>query len=315
MSETTVRNLSFSIQGEFITNLAREKLYDEYDFPYAIKLLLSCTETDQISIGDRIANALAILDGRKELKGTYPGSDYGLYDVPEDKRDDRLGLEQLFDGLRTKIQNLNNTIAAQSEKIQFLHEHIPDYKKKQYDQDFESEYEETADGNRATIFGTNLEDDEYTYPSDMLQTMSSWNRQNPKPNEIATKTQDMMSSFMARMSNPVDEPDYGWLFPDGTFHPVEWGEHQSWADTWLTEHDPEYVRLQEEPENRIMLWNAGDYLSEHHKAVLIHSPWRGIGEITAHGTVRLNKKQKDFLYDYYIKRNQTERANALYQND
>lgn len=311
MADITRKSLSFSIQGEFITNLAREKLYDEMNFPCAMDLLLSCTMTDQLSEADRVANALAILDGRKELKGTYPGDNYGLFDIPEDERDPRLGIKALFEHIMERMKNLDMTIAAQSEKLDFLNENLADYKKREFDEEFELMFEETADGNRATIFGTNIKSEEDRYADHLLQSMSGWNNANPKK---PSGTDAMMESFMQRMSNPVDEPDYGWLFPDGTFYPVEWGEHQSWADNWLEKHDKEYKDKQEQPDSRIMLWNAGDYLSEKHGAILIHSPWQGIGEITKHETVCLTKHQKEFMYDYYIKRGQHDRANALYDD-
>ena len=39
-----MRSLSFRVEGEFITRLAREKVYLEGDMAYAMKLLLSCMD-------------------------------------------------------------------------------------------------------------------------------------------------------------------------------------------------------------------------------------------------------------------------------
>ena len=311
MADVTQKSLSFSIQGEFITNLAREKLYEEINFPYAMDLLLSCTVTDQLSEADRVANAIAILDGRKELKGTYPGNSYGLFDIPENERDPRLGIKALFERITERMKSQEITIATQSKKLNFLNENLADYRKRELDEEFEFIFEKTADGDRATIFGTNIESEKDRYAGHLPQSMSGEKNTNPKK---PSSTDAMLESFIQRMSNTVDEPDYGWLFPDGTFYPVEWGEHQSWADNWLETHDKEYKDKQKQPNARIRLWNAGDYLSEKHGAVLIHSPWQGIGEITKHETVCLTKHQKEFMYDYYIKRGQHDRANALYNN-
>ena len=49
------------------------------------------------------------------------------------------------------------------------------------------------------------------------------------------RQQDALDSFMARMMDKEDHTteDYGWLEPDGTFHAVEWGNHQEWANDYL----------------------------------------------------------------------------------
>ena len=166
MADVTQKSLSFSIQGEFITNLAREKLYNDMNFSYAMDLLLSCTVTDQLSEADRVANALAILDGRKELKGTYPGDSYGMFDIPENERDPRLGIKALFEHITERMKSQEITIATQSEKLNFLNENLADYRKRELDEEFEFIFEKTADDNRATIFGTNIEseDDRCTCP-------------------------------------------------------------------------------------------------------------------------------------------------------
>lgn len=315
MNEATssnARSIAFSIKGEFITNLALEKTYHDYDIIYAIKLILSCTETDQISVGDRIANALAILDGRKELKGTYPGPDYGLYDIPEDKRNPAHNLENLLGRIRDKLSAMEKTLQAQSEKLEYLAEQLTEYRKEQYDSDFEAMYETTADGNRATIFGTNLQHP-VEYGSEK-EDGADEDIAPRKPSPFFDRADDMLKSFMERQRNPVDEPDYGWLFPDGTFHPVDWGEHQGWAYEWLKEHDPGFNDGLEE-KLHLYLTEAGDYLSEHYGAILLHSPWQGIACTTMAENVRMTKAQKEFLYDYYTKRNQHDKANALWRED
>lgn len=224
MADVTQKSLSFSIQGEFVTNPAKEKLYNDMNFPYAMDLLLSCTVTDQLSETDRVANALAILDGRKELKGTYPGDSYGLFDIPENERDPRLGIKALFERITERMKSQEITIATQSEKLNFLNKNLADYRKRELDEKFEFVFEKTADGDRTTIFGTNIESEKDRYAGHLPQSMSGEKNTNPKK---PSSTDAMLESFIQRMSNPVDEPDYGSLFPDGTFYPVEWGEHQS----------------------------------------------------------------------------------------
>lgn len=75
----------FSTEGEFMTNFARKKLYAENDFDGAVKFLMDCMMTDQHTVDERYQRALAILDGTKCLKGTYPYEDYGHYDEENPK--------------------------------------------------------------------------------------------------------------------------------------------------------------------------------------------------------------------------------------
>ena len=76
----SVRSMHFSVQGELITRLARERVF--YENPprikYAIDLLMSCLESDQMSEGDRLLLAVKILNGEARIVGTYPEDDYGV---------------------------------------------------------------------------------------------------------------------------------------------------------------------------------------------------------------------------------------------
>ena len=61
------RTMTFSINGDFITRLAREKCHYEGKMEYAINLLESCLESDEITDNERKGLAFAILDGRAEI--------------------------------------------------------------------------------------------------------------------------------------------------------------------------------------------------------------------------------------------------------
>lgn len=98
--------------------------------------------------------------------------------------------------------------------------------------------------------------------------------------------------------------DYGWLEPDGTFHEVEWGEHTKWADDYMREHMTDDEWLESE------FYNSGDYLTQR-GWVLLHNPAQGIAIPTKDPTKRYTKAQQDFLYGYYIDRNQSDRANEI----
>ena len=59
------------------------------------------------------------------------------------------------------------------------------------------------------------------------------------------RQQDALDSFMARMMDKEDQitEDYGWLEPNGTFHGVEWGAHQDWAQNYMNEKFPEEAKF------------------------------------------------------------------------
>lgn len=76
-----MHKVSFSVDGEFVCNLARTWFWDE-DKPYAKaeELLSSCLVTDQISLEERKEIARDILEGRSILKGI---NDFNLVDDGE----------------------------------------------------------------------------------------------------------------------------------------------------------------------------------------------------------------------------------------
>ena len=78
-------NLNFSVEGEFITNMARDKLINQHDLVGAIKLLDSALVTDQLNELEKMGLMFKILQGSLSIVGTYPGDDYGVDETPENK--------------------------------------------------------------------------------------------------------------------------------------------------------------------------------------------------------------------------------------
>lgn len=78
-------NLNFSVEGEFITNMARDKLINQHDLIGAIKLLDSALVTDQLNELEKMGLMFKILQGSLSIVGTYPGDDYGVDETPENK--------------------------------------------------------------------------------------------------------------------------------------------------------------------------------------------------------------------------------------
>lgn len=116
--------------------------------------------------------------------------------------------------------------------------------------------------------------------------------------------------------------DYGWLEPNGTFHAVEWGDHQEWANDYLDKNLTQEERFAAMVEinasgmvkNSPDVIGAADYLVRR-GWVLLHNPQQGIAIPTRDITREYTKAQKEFLYDYYMERDCKEEANAIWQDE
>lgn len=138
------------------------------------------------------------------------------------------------------------------------------------------------------------------------------------------RQQDALGSFMKRMMDEEDHTteDYGWLEPNGTFHAVEWGNHQEWANDYLDKNLTQEERFAAMVEinasgmvkSSTDVIGAADYLVRR-GWVLLHNPQQGIAIPTRDITREYTKAQKEFLYDYYMERDCKEEANAIWQDE
>ena len=138
------------------------------------------------------------------------------------------------------------------------------------------------------------------------------------------RQQDTLDAYMKRMTDTEGDEmaDYGWLEPDGTFHEVEWGDHQEWANDYLDKNLTQEERfaamveinasgmVKSTPE----VIGAADYLVRR-GWVLLHNPQQGTAIPTRDTTREYTKAQKEFLYDYYMERDCTKEANAIWRNE
>jgi hypothetical protein len=98
--------------------------------------------------------------------------------------------------------------------------------------------------------------------------------------------------------------DHGWLRPDGKFFEIKWGAHESWAITYVEKYYP----------GRNICY-AGDFLKEH-GWLLLHSPGGGsYVNIPVDDIQSATKRQKEFLYDYFLERGRTDDANLIWGQD
>lgn len=105
------------------------------------------------------------------------------------------------------------------------------------------------------------------------------------------------------------ENAFGWLSPDGTFYPVNFGEHQKWAAQYLLSLRRN-GKISHEEAKLDRNYNVGDILVKR-GWVLLHSPQRDNVKIEKNPIKRLTKRQQDFLYDYLRKIGEADKANMV----
>jgi hypothetical protein len=103
---------------------------------------------------------------------------------------------------------------------------------------------------------------------------------------------------MSPVKNSEGSKDYGWLNPNGKFYPVPWGEHTKWAYEYVEKHYPKADYMDE-----------ADFLISR-RWILIHSPANSIPIIEMNSAT---KRQKEFLYDYYMERGMMDDANSVWK--
>jgi hypothetical protein len=105
-----------------------------------------------------------------------------------------------------------------------------------------------------------------------------------------------------------DEPSYsyGWLSPEGKFYEVNWGHHPGWAMEYVNEHFPDV-------DDSSLFFHHDDFLRKQ-GWILLHDP-SGRGVIIEEGDRPKTKQQKEFLYDYFMKRGDESEANELWEKE
>ena len=282
MSKRETRSMNFSIQGEFITRLARESAFYNKPprIPYAINMVMSCLETDELSSGERLELAIKVINGEARITGTYPGDDYGveLLDEKEGKHD----LKTAIDNMAMEIERLREQNKMLIDKLNCIAENVNVYRQREINKTWRDDW-----GGDDDIF--NEGDEMEGQINDMV------------------RTSQIMRDYLDRMKSD-SENDYGWLSPTGEFFPEDFGGHQKWAYQYIKKTWPDEFNGQRGTFGGII--NAGDYLVEK-GWVLLHNPSLGVAFVTQSETKPLTKAQREFLCDYYMQRGQYEKARAF----
>lgn len=280
-----VKTVTFSVEGEFITRLAREWMFCEgREFEKVMDLLLSCMGGTEMSEKELRRRAEDVLIGRAEFsgntaKGTFCMTAYDANEQPD--------IPERFNIFCRYSEEIRKRKKAEKEKGMYM------------------EWYEVA----------------MEYVPESLK--NEVRRETGQPIESRYGL-DLLDGFMERMLDEEKHSteDYGWLAPDGTFYEVEWGNHQEWANNYLKEHLSEEeqkaalieINVSGMAKSGTDIIGAADYLVRR-GWVLLHNPSQGIAVPTRNPLKRYTKAQQEFLYDYYMERGKEKEANAVYEEE
>lgn len=275
-------SLQFSINGDFITKLALEQLYKCNNLPYAIELLRACIKSESMTEAETLQTIIDILNGKAAITGVYPTESYRI--VPATPKKGQSILEWVKQR-EDRIQSLEKENHTLTQQMLCINETLDNRQKLNINSIWQDDYGE--EGNIFTLDDTYLTDEFDTIPDYM---------------QLSPEVKD----FLDRYTSDDDiSNDYGWLEPDGTFHALEWGEHQIWAYNYLKEQN----KITDTFEG-----NEGDILYKQ-GWVLLHNPSLGTAQPTFNPAHRLTKAQREFLFNYYTDRHKPDLAHQYFNED
>lgn len=294
------KQLHFSLEGEFITNLARERLFIDKNMDGAIKLLRSCPVSDELSSDEQLILCLQVLHGAASITGTSGTESYGVVyrDDIDTRPSDLSNISQMVTDMAKENDRLRKENQALSSKFAFLAGRLKNYELRQVN---EAYYAETGNP---------------MFPDIVIPP---WSRKDPDMGSMLESflAQQRQKIKMAEKGEPED-PGYGWLEPDGTWHPVMWAHHEGWAQDWLRGHMPfkdnPELYIRKDPDGRQRILTSKDVLVYKLGWVLMSNSYQGLPEITRDPQRNLAKAQKKFLYDYFTSRGRHEEAYMLYED-
>lgn len=284
MAEIKHRTISMSLHGPYICQLARDE-FRKGRMQWALDLLMGCLQTDQLSKSEILTLAYNILDGRGEIVGTYPNDDYGYKPVEDESKWNQI--PKYFDEMAKKVEEYKEECEQATDKLHYLDVNLSPYDRDEFEEMYQSDFDKP-------LFKTNMNQ--------------------PEPdNDTSPGMSSILQSFLENQKTGCTD-DYGWLEPNGTFHPIDFGKHQSWAEEYIRENmsNEAWLEAGVTPTFTGAFHTFGDYLITKGWA-LLDNPSTGLAYVTK--AKSLTKHQKEFLFDYWTKRNQPQRANELYQDD
>lgn len=107
---------------------------------------------------------------------------------------------------------------------------------------------------------------------------------------------------------PFEICQYGFIDNDGKYIPIEWCQHYDYAYDWINNN----LSIEDLMASQ-QRFHALDFMINEKGWILIHNPHQGQGMIQRPS--RINKKQKETLYDYYIYFGRNKEASDLYLDE
>ena len=288
MSEEA-RTLRFNMTASFVQKIAREKMLYENNIASAAKILTGMFVPKDDEQALQIQGlAWRILNGNVVMSGDMVSG--FNFDDPDDRKS-RNDISEWNEKFLKKLSDAESELRTLTQKFCFIVEYLSEespYTVRNIAREYQREY------------GERLFEDGSFYADGVSDAL-----------EFDSFGSKLIDDFMDHKAVEQDD-DYGWLEPDGTYHPVEWAHHQEWASEYLKKKYDEdaYWELAKE-----FLYRDGDVLVYKLGWVLLHSPAQVNAYPTFDGTKGLTKHQKEFLFDYYRKRGRNREADALYADE
>ena len=288
MAEET-GTLRFNMTASFVQNIAREKMLYENNIASAAKILTGMFVPKDDEQALQIQGlAWRILNGNVVMSGDMVSG--FNFDDPEDRKD-KDDISEWNERILKKISDAESELQTLTQKYSFIVEHLQEhspYTLNGIQREYQREYGER-------LFEDGAFYQEHAYFASVSDSFGS----------------KLLDDYMEHKAIEEDD-DYGWLEPDGTYHPVEWCKHQEWATEYLKKKydEDDYWNLSLE-----FLYRDGDVLVYKLGWVLLHNPAQASAFPTFDQTKGLTKHQKEFLFDYYRKRGRNREADALYADE
>jgi len=281
--EEVIGTLGFSVQGEFITKLAKEWFFDEFK-PYSQveELLLSCMCGTDETKATLQKYAQDILLGRAELRGNSGDGTFCLAFLDSEETLNETNIFTAYSKLAKKYKETREELSEMNDKYCELVEKIEN-----------GEYDRYSRYRLNTV--------EYSPIKGTSRLVQDY---------IDARVKGVEYGWLSPEAK-FYEVDFGGhqIWPYNSI--LERGRYDEVAAADLSHYKDEFEAWCK-ARKRPVVNAAADFLVDK-GWVLVHSPSQGIPVLTSDTIRRLTKAQREFMFDYYINADQNDRASELYK--
>jgi hypothetical protein len=361
-----VQELSWKVEGEFITRISREMLWNDHK-PYqdVEKFLSDILICDEISDTELKQVIKEILEGKKKLVGintfsledddSYPKRSLDLSDVLSSKNESDKKVRELERELselkaqmtfleldRDKnymhVSEVNDKFVKplQEEAERFRRKNDPIYRMRVVlshcnfidNITFHNIFDNVTDDVKDRF--NDFCDEFNIYPGRNVHGNFIWIKFYDRDTDEALSLDDCKSRGISIFDEDVERErelakeanskvdteeeetlGWGWLYPSGKYKEADFGDHEEAAQEIIEDSGwKDEFRAWDKTDLRL----ARDFLVEVKGFVLLHNPSGfGVTQVSSKGIY--TKRQREFLYDYFIKEGYPEIANSFYDTD